>query len=83
MTLMPDPANFRQSWFHARDYGFVAANPFGVNAFTRGEKSKIVVPKGDKLRLRFGVLLHSSQDSNTPDLNGAYRDFLSQLKTGQ
>jgi len=51
MLLMPHPANFRKSWFHARDYGFVAANPFGVNAFTRGEKSKIIVPRGKTLRL--------------------------------
>jgi hypothetical protein len=80
MTLMPAPDNFRKSWFHARDYGFVAANPFGVNAFTRGEKSKIVVRRGEKLRLRCGVLLHSGDKTEARDLNSAYRDFLTQIK---
>lgn len=81
MTLMPHPGNFRQSWFHARDYGFVAANPFGVNAFTRGDKSKIVVNPGARLRLRFGVLLHGGPKDEKADLNASYQDFLAQVAT--
>jgi hypothetical protein len=77
ITLMPHPDNFRRCWFHARDYGFVAANPFGRNAFTRGEKSKVVVKKGEKLQLRWGVLLHSAPKPGEPDLGAAYRDYLS------
>src|SRR5262249_26027902 len=41
VTLIPAPANFRPSWFHARDYGLLVANAFGRNAFTRGEKSRV------------------------------------------
>src|SRR2546426_10468941 len=26
LMLVPDPANFRSSWFHSRDYGLVVAN---------------------------------------------------------
>ncbi|MFO0946776.1 MAG: DUF6807 family protein [Planctomycetota bacterium] len=51
IVLMPDPRNVRRSWFHARDYGFIAANPFGQNAFTKGEKSRIVVRKGEVFKL--------------------------------
>lgn len=75
MTLMPHPTNFRQSWFHARDYGFVAANAFGVKAFTRGEASKIHVAANETLRLRYGVLLHSSGGRKI-DLNAAYSDYV-------
>lgn len=84
MTLMPDPANFRRCWYHARDYGFCAANPFGRNAFTRGEKSKVTVASGTSLKLRFGILLHT-QPKNEPrrDLNLAYRFYLGQLKNEQ
>ena len=46
MTLMCHPENFRPSWMHARDYGFIAANPFGRKAFTEGEPSKVVVAAG-------------------------------------
>lgn len=75
ILLMPDPGNFRRSWFHARDYGLLEANPFGRNAFTRGEKSRIVVKAGETLRLRFGVLIWSGRR----DLGAAYRDFLKQI----
>ena len=76
VMLMPHPENFRRSWFHARDYGLLVANPFGRNAFTRDEKSEIVIPKGQSLRLRFGVLVWSGE----PDLGAAYRDYLQQAK---
>ncbi|HEY2892588.1 MAG TPA: DUF6807 family protein, partial [Pirellulales bacterium] len=72
VLLVPDPANFRRSWFHARDYGFVAANPFGRNAFTKGEKSHVVVLPGQSLSLRYAVLIHAGQT----DLARDYREAL-------
>ena len=79
VLLMPDPGNFRRSWFHARDYGLLVANPFGRNAFTKGEKSRVVVGEGKSLRLRFGVLIWSGG----PDFGAAYRDFLKQIGRGR
>ena len=76
VSLMPHPQNFRRSWFHARDYGLLVANPFGRNAFTKGEKSRVVVRKGQSLRLRFGVLVFSGE----PDLGAAYGDYLQQAR---
>jgi hypothetical protein len=76
VVLMPYPENFRRSWFHARDYGLLAANLFGQNAFTKGEKSKVAVRKGQALRLRFGVLFFNGE----PDLGTAYRDYLQQAR---
>jgi hypothetical protein len=58
---MPDPENFRPSWFHIRNSGLMAANPFGRNAFTGGEKSRITIRPGEELRLRFGVLFHTGE----------------------
>jgi len=72
VTLIPDPANFRRSWFHARDYGFVAANPFGQHAFTKGDKSQVVVRAGESLRLRFAVRVHADPG----DLPAAYSEAL-------
>jgi len=63
---------------YARDYGFVAANPFGRQAFGKGPPSKVVVRAGDTLRLRYGVLLHSSPATERPDLKAAYADFVKQ-----
>jgi hypothetical protein len=75
VTLIPDPANFRRSWFHARDYGFVAANPFGQRAFTKGEKSRVVVRAGESLRLRFAVRVHAAAG----DMSSAYNEALTLL----
>jgi hypothetical protein len=75
VTLMADRKNFRRCWFHARDYGVLVANPFGQNAFTKGEKSKVVVRKGETFRLRFGVLVHSGK----ADVAAAYKEWLAAL----
>lgn len=77
VTLMPDPKNFRPSWFHNRDYGLMVANPFGRKAMNQGEPSRVVVPVGERLRLRFGVYLHATAPGADPDVGGAYRRFLS------
>ena len=76
VTLMPDPANFRPSWFHNRDYGLMVANPFGRKAMNQGETSRVVVKKGERLSLRFGIYLHVEPPASQPDLAAAYRQFL-------
>ena len=80
LLLMPDPANFRPCWFHARDYGFVAANPFGRKAFTRGEISRVEIKPGESFRLRFGVLVHSTPADQPFDAQAAHQDFVKGLK---
>lgn len=80
VMLMPDPANFRPSWFHNRDYGLMVANPFGRKAMGQGELSRVVVKKGEQLTLRFGILLHATPAEAPIDLPAAYRDFLDLLR---
>ena len=75
MLLIPHQDNFRRSWFHARDYGFVAANPFGQNAFTKGEKSRIEVKPGEQLDLRFGIWIYSTAADNPPDLAAVAKEY--------
>ncbi|MBM3334837.1 PmoA family protein [Candidatus Sumerlaeota bacterium] len=79
ITVMCDPANFRPSWFHARDYGLLVANPFGRKAFGQGDESKVYVKRDQAFRLRYGILLHSSAQQPTPDLKAAFADFLELL----
>ena len=75
ILLMPDPGNFRPSWFHNRDYGLMAANPFGRQAFTKGEASAVVVKRGEPFRLRFGLLIHASTADQNVDLEAEYAHF--------
>jgi methane monooxygenase PmoA-like len=80
IMLMADPANFRPSWFHSRDYGLVVANPFGRNAFTKGEKSLVVVKPDERFRLRYGLLIHESPPGRPLNREAAYQAFLDEMK---
>lgn len=75
LAVLTHPSNFRRSWFHARDYGLLVANPFARNAFTKGEKSSVIVRKGETFRLRFGVLVHSGE----ADVGAIYREWVGEL----
>lgn len=63
ITIMTHPQNFRESWFHARDYGLLAANPFGRAAMKKGEPSKVIVRPGETLKLRYAVWIHKDADA--------------------
>jgi hypothetical protein len=76
ILLMSHPGNFRKSWLHARDYGFVAANPFGRSAFRKGPPSKVVIEPGNELQLRYGLLVHAGPKDSPPDFNAVYDDYL-------
>ena len=58
--VIPDPANFRPSWWHNRDYGVFVANPFGRQAMKQGETSRVEVKRGDTHRLKFSVIFHTA-----------------------
>jgi hypothetical protein len=75
VVLMPEPTNFRRSWFHARDYGLVVANPFGQKSFTKGEASRVIVPTGKEFSLRFGVLVYDTPAATPPDVPAVYQQF--------
>ncbi len=75
ITLMPHPGNFRPSWLHARDYGFVAANPFGRKAFTGGEPSRVEIAPGNPFRLAYGVYIYSRAEGDA-DPAKAYAEYL-------
>ncbi len=47
------------TYWHARKYGLLAANPFGVHDFTKAGKGagEVVLAAGESLRLRYRVLV--------------------------
>ena len=55
VRLGDDPDNIRHpTWWHARTYGLLAANPFGLRAFEGGEDpGALVVTREQPLRLRY------------------------------
>lgn len=77
VTLMAHPANPHPSWFHARDYGLLVANPFGQKA---GAPARLSLKKGESLRLRFGVLVYDTPEANPPDLAREYEAYVKLTK---
>ena len=73
VTLMAHPTNFRESWWHNRDYGVFVANPFGRAAMKQGEKSALIVKRGTPFTIKFAALLHDTTDYD-PVLG--FQDFL-------
>ena len=76
ITLFSSPGNFRPSWNHARDYGFLAVNPFGRAAFTKGEPSRVVIQPGETLTLNFGVYVHESAAESDCSLPNIYQQYI-------
>lgn len=60
LALLDHAQNLRHPcWWHARDYGLLAANPFGAHAFARaGEKAgDWDLEAGGDLRLRYRIVM--------------------------
>lgn len=67
ILLMASQGNFRESWWHNRDYGVFVANPFGREAMKQGARSTVTVAKGETFRIAFGALVHHHQTINLAD----------------
>ncbi len=67
ILLVPDAANSLTARYHARDYGLLAANPFARQALDAGDKLTTTIARGESLRLRFAVVLHSSARAKEAD----------------
>ena len=75
IAILTSPENFRPSWFHNRDYGLMVANPFGRNAFTKGEPSRVAVARGEAFTLCTGFFIHSTPAGTPADVASAFEQF--------
>jgi len=61
VAIFDHPRNHAHpTWWHARDYGLVAANPFGVHDFERkpAHTGDLAVPVGEEVTFRYRVVLY-------------------------
>ena len=61
IAILDHPTNLRHpTCWHARDYGLVAANPFGLHDFTGAPQGSgaYTLPAGKSLTFRYLVVLH-------------------------
>jgi hypothetical protein len=73
VAIFDAPSNPRHpTYWHARDYGLFALNPFGQNAFDQKlDESKWSLPKGDKISFLWRVAIHPGD----ADVAALYREF--------
>jgi hypothetical protein len=76
-SIFDHPTNPRHpTWWHARDYGLVAANPFGIHNFERKPKGTgdMKVKNGESVTFRYRFLFHAN-DAKTADIAKRYEDW--------
>jgi methane monooxygenase PmoA-like len=74
VAMFDHPNNPRHpTYWHARDYGLFALNPFGRSAFDeKAEESKWKLAKGEKITFQWRVLVHPG-DADVAALYEQYR----------
>ena len=65
ICMMDHPSNLRhETWWHARDYGLLAANPFGIHDF-EAKKDKTIgnhtLKDGESMTFRYRLVLHRGE----------------------
>jgi hypothetical protein len=73
VAILDHPSNPRHpTYWHARDYGLFALNPFGRAAFDpKQEESQWKLPKGEKIEFRWRVVAHPG-DASPADIYKSY-----------
>jgi hypothetical protein len=77
IAIFDHPENFRHpTYWHARGYGLLAANPFGLREFThdRRQDGRYTIPAGGSLNLRYQVLIHHG-DYREGQVADAYKKY--------
>lgn len=81
IAVLEHPQSFRSpTWWHAREYGLVAANPFGVRAFTGtgqdggAESGDFDLAAGNSIRLRYRFVF-SEEILETEDIDRRAKAF--------
>jgi hypothetical protein len=79
IALFDDLSNKPRSCWHVRDYGLMAANPFGrqKSGFPamRGRTDLVRLAKDQHLKLRYGIYLHDG-DASVGKVADAYEQFV-------
>lgn len=79
-AIFDHPTNLRHpTWWHARDYGLVAANPFGISDFERGKHEKgagkYTLKEGEHLNLRYRFVFFAGT-AEEADIAGKYDQWV-------
>jgi hypothetical protein len=77
IAIFDHPSNLRHpTYWHARDYGLMTANCFGISFFQKGsgERGDYILPNGESLAFRYRIVLHRG-NPETARLADRYADY--------
>ena len=77
IAMLDHPANPRHpTWWHARDYGLVAANPFGRHDFEQGPAGQgdWTIPANESRTLRYRFVLHEG-DAHAANIETRFSEY--------
>jgi putative membrane-bound dehydrogenase-like protein len=77
VAIFPARSNPHPTWWHSRDYGAIVANGFGKRVLPPSANGKLVVRTGDRLRLRYDVLIFDVPVAMPIDFAATYRELQS------
>ncbi|MBP5673108.1 MAG: PmoA family protein [Victivallales bacterium] len=76
IAILDTPANFRfPTYWHVRNYGLMAANPFGLSHFynDKSRNGSYRLSAGEKLRFQYRVLFHTGGSAGVGSM---YQDYV-------
>lgn len=82
VAIFDHPSNLKHpTWWHVRDYGLFAANPFGVHDFEGKPKGtgNIVIHGGESLTFRYRFYFHKG-DEKKANVAERYREYTGRKK---
>lgn len=77
VAIFDHPGNPRHpTWWHARDYGLITANPFGEHHFEnkRGRPGDMKIPAGGRRTFRYRFYFHTS-DARAAGIAARYAEY--------
>jgi hypothetical protein len=80
VAIFDHPGNPRHpTWWHVRDYGLFAANPFGVHDFEKKPKGAgdLKIPFGSSVTFRYRFYMHEG-DEKQADVEGQYQLYVTE-----
>ncbi len=84
IAIFDHPANPRHpTWWHVRDYGLFAANPFGQHDFESMSDQRagdLKIPAGQSVTFRYRVVLHEG-DEKQGRIAERYADYVKETST--
>ncbi|MEX2719230.1 MAG: DUF6807 family protein [Candidatus Sigynarchaeum springense] len=76
-AMLEHPESFRHpTYWHVRDYGLFAANPFGLKHFTKGKlNGDYILAKGSSISFFYRLIAHAG-DARSAKIKDKYVDYI-------